>query len=105
MANREKVIQGLEHCGFTGKRGCAGCPYSNECGDFGREAGTGSLCTDALALLKEQEPVVPENHMPDETCPACGAAFIGELSYYLGHDYKKYYAYCPGCGRKVDWNA
>ncbi len=56
MADFEKVIRGLEHCGFTGKRGCAGCPYSDECGDFGCEAGTGSLCTDALALLREQEP-------------------------------------------------
>ncbi len=62
-------------------------------------------CLNAMQMLAEQEPVVPESHMPDETCPACGTAFIGELSYYLGHDYKKYYAYCPGCGRKVDWNA
>lgn len=58
MPDREKVIEGLEHCGFNEKRGCVGCPYSDECGDFGRDAGMSSLATDALALLREQEPRV-----------------------------------------------
>ena len=58
MPDREKVIKGLEHCSFGENRGCAGCPYNDECGDWGRDAGVGSLCTDALALLLEQEPVV-----------------------------------------------
>lgn len=55
MPDREKVIKGLEHCGFNEKRGCVGCPYSDECGDFGHDAGMSSLATDALALLREQE--------------------------------------------------
>lgn len=88
MPDREKVIQRLNHLERYGA-------FSEDWKQALR---------DAIALLREQEPVVPENHMPDETCPACGAAFIGELSYYLGHTYKKYYAYCPGCGRKVKWD-
>ena len=51
MPDREKVIKGLEHCSFGENRGCAGCPYNDECGDWGRDSGVGSLCTDALALL------------------------------------------------------
>lgn len=105
MSDLEKVIQGLEHCGFNEKRGCVGCPYSNECGDFGREAGTGSLCTDALAILKEQESVKPEHGFPDLKCSNCGTEFVSEVRYYLEKPLAEYYKYCPGCGREVDWNA
>lgn len=63
--DREKVIKGLEHCGFTEKRGCDGCPYEDECIDFGGDAGHGSLCTDALALLKEQAEVIDRYHKAD----------------------------------------
>ena len=58
--NREKVIQGLEHCGFGALRGCDGCPYGDECATFGRDAGTSSLSTDALALIREQEKLIDE---------------------------------------------
>ena len=65
MPDREKVISGLEHCGFTEKRGCDGCPYEDECTDFGCDAGHGSVCTDALALLKEQAAVIDRYHKAD----------------------------------------
>jgi len=54
--DRNKVITGLAHCGFTALRGCDGCPYSGEHRCFGVEACVGSLTTDALKLLQEAEP-------------------------------------------------
>lgn len=49
--DREKVIKGLE-CHAKGSRGCLfDCPYGNENGC------QLLLCSDALALLKEQETV------------------------------------------------
>ena len=49
MPDREKVIKGLE-CHAKGARGCLfDCPYGNENGC------QLLLCSDALALLKEQE--------------------------------------------------
>lgn len=77
MPDREKVISGLEHCGFTEKRGCVGCPYSDECGDFGRDAGTGSLATDALALLKEQEAIIEQYRRTDGFLAAHGWKWEG----------------------------
>ena len=50
MVDREKVIEGLEHC--SSGEGCRGCPYNKT------ESGHACLfdCVrDALALLKEQE--------------------------------------------------
>ena len=104
VADREKVIKGLEHCGFNEKRGCVGCPYSDECGDFGSEAGIGSLCTDALALLREQEPqetrLVHRYSRPGVYadlwlyCEVCG----GKV------DDNTHPKFCPECGRKVKWN-
>ena len=103
MPDREKVISGLEHCGFTEKRGCDGCPYEDECTDFGCDAGHGSVCTDALALLKEQEPVEPHWSCPtvymngtgkiEMMCGNCGVSIpLGKPNY------------CPWCGRKVKWD-
>ena len=48
MADREKVIKGLEHCGQPTE--CDGCPYDSlTSGCFTK------LKADALELLKEQE--------------------------------------------------
>lgn len=92
--DREKVIKGLEHCGFTEKRGCVGCPYSDECGDFGRDAGMSSLATDALALLREQETtwVREEDRTNHYHCEKCG---------YVTGIIARMHKYCPECGRKV----
>lgn len=54
MADREKVIKGLETCYYPPSK-CEDCPYHDlpdeqSCNDM--------LCLDALALLKEQEAVV-----------------------------------------------
>ena len=52
MADREKVLSGLEHC-RRGPIGCQQeCPYTS---DFGCRS---QLTADALELLKEQETIV-----------------------------------------------
>lgn len=55
MADREKVIKGLECC--ISEQACKGCPYN--------QSETGHLCSfncirDAIALLKEQEQISEE---------------------------------------------
>ena len=51
---REKVIKALELCAFEGEMHCKECPY-----DFGPSIKCVTLMhTDALALLKAQEPRV-----------------------------------------------
>ena len=106
MPDREKAIKGLEHCGLNEKRGCVGCPYSDECGDFGRDAGMSSLATDALALLREQEPVEPtatdEAIRVKYNCGECGylVGFVSTI-----HDDMQYRAkFCPECGKRVKWD-
>lgn len=54
--------------------------------------------SDALALLKEQEPVKPTKEQIFSSifgwvCGACSLPFISDN-----------YKYCPHCGRKVKWD-
>lgn len=56
MADREKVIKGLEIC-YCPPSKCEDCPYHNlpdeqSCNDV--------LCLDALYLLKEQQNLIDE---------------------------------------------
>lgn len=100
MADREKVINGLEYC-IRGIIGCQQeCPYKldDRCGK--------QLMTDALELLKEQEPqetrLVHHYSRPGVYadlwlhCEKCGGR--SDNSHY----YKP--KYCPECGRKVKWD-
>lgn len=50
MADREKVIKGLEYCVHEEDYNCDGCPYARP-----YWCGCKDLLADALALLKEQE--------------------------------------------------
>ena len=87
MKDLEKVIKGLEHC--SSDDGCKGCPYSkNE---------SGHVCSvvclrDAIALLKEQEPVKPIRLENWYKCPSCSGNIVSNMEY------------CPRCGRKVKWD-
>lgn len=58
--------------------------------------------SDALTLLREQEPVEPKRVLgvlPDwYHCGACGVDMLD-----TGDGYRP--KYCPQCGRKVKWNA
>lgn len=60
---------------------------------------------DALALLREQEPVKPIFDEEDVSgrCGVCGhelthQSMVGEVLV------DEWYQYCPNCGRKVKWD-
>ena len=79
MPDVEKVIKGLEHCiekldtvvnkshGFN----CIACPYFRKCDRSGYLIGL-PLMSDALALLKAQEPVKPVLDIDTWKCGNCG---------------------------------
>ena len=92
MVDRKKVIKGLETCS-TGHCEVA-CPYYNtsQC--------TRIILTDALELLKEQEPIEAKTMGESKShgswwfaCGACGHAIDIEDNF------------CRECGRKVMWDA
>ena len=89
MADLEKVIKGLEHCGQPTE--CDGCPY-----DTGMVGGCFTrLKMDALELLKAQGPIEPiRDSWLNWHCGNCRR----EIDRYAGD------VYCPGCGRKVAWD-
>ena len=62
MADREKVIKGLENC-ITGFDCPPECPYLDDCNDLMKPMFV-ELAKDALDLLKEQEET--------ELCDRCG---------------------------------
>ena len=98
MPDREKVIQGLMHCGFTEERGCNGCPYDGERGQWGDAACTGSLTTDALELLKEQEAVKPIEEM------LAGGAYSMHKCGACESWVRLADKYCEQRGRKAKWD-
>lgn len=97
MSDREKVIKELEECLTASCRGFWTCPYSDNAWDAVREA---------LALLREHEPIAPvkvnryietNEHggwFPSETydCGNCGAELCNKANY------------CYVCGRPVKWD-
>lgn len=97
MIDREKVIRALEQCtDTTGHRvDCYGCYQEGPGFGFAcRE----SLMRDALALLRETEPVEPIKKpgiVEPYKCGACGAV--------LGWESEKQ-RFCPKCGRGIKWN-
>lgn len=96
MPDREKVIKGLERCSGGRLNPCFGCPYDEEeTDDFCEDI----LMKDAIALLKEQEPVEPtynESHLYVSDAFRCGVCGC------LVNFHAKY---CQNCGRKVKWDA
>lgn len=99
MPDREKVVKGLKHCKSTWM--CNGCPYEDDSTDDCK------MYEDALALLREQEPVKPkkEDAWPNmiTVCGACGAV-CGACGPQIPTPGEWRYNYCPTCGRKVKWN-
>lgn len=84
MTDLEKTIRGLECCRSSA---CpVDCPYLsvNMC--------IPRLCDDAIALLREQEPVKPIKREDLLFCGGCKTAIYNFLNY------------CPRCGKKVDWD-
>ena len=95
MTDREKVIKGLECAiGIRGVKDCDNCPYDYDFNCLGCDI----VMWDALALLREQEPVEPHvEHDSDDDCwyYGCGAC-------HEAIDYKD--KFCRHCGRKVKWD-
>lgn len=100
MADREKVIKGLEMClASIDEAECPEeCPYYETCRNYENRVIFQPVMRDTLELLKEQEPVKPHvKHASDDDswyygCGACHKAI----------DYKD--RFCRYCGRAVKWD-
>ena len=106
MPEREKVIKGLECCLIFDEDRiyqCDECPYratEDERKVIDWCCHLEKLRSDALELLKGQEPVKPRKILPCITrpvgwyvCGHCGIRFLEKNDYY-----------CPNCGRAVKWD-
>lgn len=93
MPDREKVIKGLTVCTEYGTpvEDCRKCPYQGE------EYCTDAVMLDALALLREQEPVKPTEKNGWHYCGACGRLIDSDFAD------EEVFQYCPNCGRAVKW--
>ena len=90
MTDREKVIQGLECCGFSRFMDkCQECPYDGK--DCFRR-----LKTDALTLLKrEGEGAVWKYYLNDEGRARWRCSYCGKVCHRNPHDKR----YCSICGK------
>lgn len=109
MPDREKVIKGLVCCDYCNSvtNSCYQCPYLDLNKAKGMAMCTAELAHDALALLREQEPVKPIEKNNQIVCGSCGeklAEICGDVD-VVWNDDGKYPRYCPGCGRAVKWDA
>ena len=112
MLDYEKVIKGLQCCAAVSGNECRKCPYSDECLNTDQPTGTAHLASDALVLLKKQEPVEPryttlrylvngkEVAVQHPECPRCikNGLFLWDAEIERGQ------AYCKRCGQAVKWN-
>ena len=89
MADREKVIKGLECC--IEWDSCNKCPYETP-NEYDIAECTLSLHKDALALLKEQEVIKPFSD--DDGAYWCGSCH---------EDMVWHQKFCSNCGRPVLW--
>lgn len=90
MADREKVIKGLENC-ITGFDCPPECPYLDDCNDLMKPMFV-ELAKDALELLKEQEAVKPKVSSTEQRCGNCNKVI--EMDGWKT---------CPWCGKMIDW--
>ena len=95
MADREKVIKGLE-----------------EAKEFIRTRSNGSaskicrlmdVCNAAVILLKEQEAVEPILEQDSMVCGVCGHEIIWQKMLGDGIWADEELDYCPHCGKAVKW--
>ena len=102
MADREKVLKGLEICISPVCR--TDCPYYND-----RDGCSLMLMQDALELLKAQEPVpiIITDNEPFGTGVWCDCGNCGETLIVLKDTNteaaSKMIRYCRKCGRAVKW--
>ena len=97
MADREKIIKGIDiclqrfHCGED-------CPYYNDAKIWCEE----QLREDALALLKEHEPIKPTINEYGEAYCICGEN-VGIIPNSKNLP-KIQLKYCSECGRRMKWD-
>lgn len=110
MADREKVIKGLEMClASIDEAECPEeCPYYETCRNYENRVIFQPVMRDTLELLKEQEPIKPTLSVDTWICSKCGHTLESqeliddkENPQVLVHEQ---YEYCPCCGRKVMWD-
>lgn len=105
MAERKKVIRGLECHATKGFVACQDCPYYpdeliyEDDDDMEGIICEEKLAADALALLKEREakpPIINENSYGWKFyyCPSCKKEF------YQNHKFR----FCEKCGQEVKWD-
>lgn len=94
MPDLEKVIKGLAcrlECGCMNEDHCnPECPY------LGDPRACYGLDEDALALMKEQEPVIPKRFGVSWFCGNCKTKLVFTRSNKA--------AYCWRCGKAVKWS-
>lgn len=102
MIDREKVIKGLECCREMDGHACQKCPYVSDCNNM--SAGIPHLASDALELLKEQEPgkvfhakdrSINETYGKTGFCPRCNQLVVWGVNR----------RYCGFCGKGLIWDA
>ena len=104
MTDREKVIKGLETC-YCPPSKCEDCPYYDLPDE---QICNNALCLDALALLKEQEPIVPGLEQDANgiysTCGNCKTRLwkLFGVEFEVNPDAMP--KFCPQCGKAVKWN-
>ena len=100
MDDREKVLDVDDYCLRTPKT-CDrdACPYY----DF-RDECLDKWFSDALKVLKTQEPVKPIiKHEMDDVCSCIdNVAYCGKCGEPIGRLKKNY---CSNCGQEVKWDA
>lgn len=98
MADKRQVIYDIERCICHVPDACMDC--SHYTGTIGFLGCMENLMSDALAMLKEQEPVAPERMTVldfgsfETTVYLCG---VCRMSIDCGDKF------CKHCGRKVQW--
>ena len=110
MADREKVIKGLECCTRyeVGRRlhNCLDCPYVEPIGFNQFRCKSQEMKEDALFLLKEQEAVEPKTEPSAKgywyTCGVCGW-WLFEVRDTVHFDDRKRIHFCASCGQAVKW--
>lgn len=61
------------------------------------------LMADALALLKEQEWVIPYIDIDEAKCPVCKVKLTRQELIGDNVFYEDFFDYCPRCGKPVLW--
>jgi len=103
MADREKVIKGLETCIKYIDRECPiGCPYYEICTKQEGRVVFQPVLRDAFELLKEQE-TESTGRCRVFQCKKCGYG-IDDIFVNDEEKYQIAPRYCPNCGKAVKQN-